>query len=166
MFVITGGVSILLYILMRFLPKIDPKKTAKYSAPVFNKIAIGVVLLLCGINFIVLIAAQNSSFNIGNTLTVIAGVFFAFMGNIMHSIKPNYFAGIRTPWTLENKETWRKTHQLGGKLWFAGGIIIAACGLIFPANVASIILITGILIMSIIPIVYSYIHFKSIQNIV
>ncbi len=161
---ISGVVSILLFLLMRFLPKIDPKKSAKYSAPVFNKIAVAVVLLLCAINFIIILAAENGSFNTGNTMTVMSGVFFAFMGNIMHSIKPNYFAGIRTPWTLENEETWRKTHQLGGKIWFAGGIVIAAGGLVLSSAAATVLLITAILIMTLVPVIYSYTYFKSLQT--
>ena len=53
------------------------------------------------------------------------GLLFAFLGNYFKTIKPNYFIGIRTPWTLENEEVWKKTHLIGGKLWFVGGLLMA-----------------------------------------
>ena len=122
------------------------------------------VLLMSIINFLVVNAAQKGGFSFVGALPVLMGAFFAFMGNIMHSLKPNYFAGIRTPWTLESEETWRQTHQLGGKLWFVGGIVIAITGLFIPAKIEPFIMIGGISIMAIIPVVYSYIFYKSLQK--
>ena len=63
-----------------------------------------------------------------------AGLLFAFMGNLMHNIKPNYFAGVRTPWTLEDPDTWRATHRLAGKLWFGGGIFVTIAVLVLPVE--------------------------------
>jgi len=161
---LVAGISILVFLLLRFLPLIDPKKGAKYSSPVFNKMAVAVVLLMSIINFLVVNAAQKGGFSFVGALPVLMGAFFAFMGNIMHSLKPNYFAGIRTPWTLESEETWRKTHQLGGRLWFVGGIVIAITGLFIPANIEPFIMIGGLSIMAIIPVVYSYVFYKSLQK--
>lgn len=161
---ILGGMSILIFLLLRFLPLIDPKKSAKYSSPVFNKMAVAVVLLMAIINYLIINAAQKGGFSFVGAMPVLLGAFFAFMGNIMHSLKPNYFAGIRTPWTLESEETWRQTHQLGGKIWFIGGIIVALTGLILPANIEPFVMTGCILIMAIIPIVYSYIFYKSLQK--
>ncbi|HWB23832.1 MAG TPA: SdpI family protein [Chitinophagaceae bacterium] len=160
----TGGISMLLFLLFRFLPNIDPKKTAKYSAPVFNKIAVAVVLLMCAINFIIINSAQTGAFKFSKGMPVVIGLFFSFMGNLMHSIKPNYFAGIRTPWTLENEETWRLTHQLGGKLWFFGGIVIAVASLFIPEKAMPFFMMGCILILAVIPIVYSYTTFKKIEK--
>ena len=53
------------------------------------------------------------------------GLLFALLGNNMYNIKPNYFAGIRLPWTFESEDNWRKTHHLAGRFWFFGGLIFA-----------------------------------------
>ena len=53
---------------------------------------------------------------------ILIGLLFTILGNYFKTIKPNYFIGIRTPWTLENEDVWKKTHLLGGKLWFVGRI--------------------------------------------
>ena len=82
----------------------------------------------------------------------------------MINMKPNYFVGIRVPWTLENEDNWRKTHRLGGKLWFAGGLIAAVFTIILPYQyaVAAFMVIIGIMV--IIPIGYSYLYFKKHQQ--
>jgi len=88
-------------------------------------------------------------------------LFFAFMGNLMHSIKPNYFAGLRTPWTLEDNDTWRATHRLAGKMWFVGGIILTAIALLLPAKAGMITFMGITFVMVIIPVIYSYVYYKN-----
>ncbi|WP_243123893.1 SdpI family protein [Thermaerobacter sp. FW80] len=31
----------------------------------------------------------------------------------MGQVRPNFFFGIRTPWTLSSEAVWRKTHRAG-----------------------------------------------------
>jgi uncharacterized membrane protein len=84
------------------------------------------------------------------------GILFAFIGNYMPNLKPNYFAGFRLPWTLENIVNWKKTHALAGKLWFGGGILIAVGCLFVKPALAFILLFSVTAIMVVIPAVYSY----------
>ena len=161
---IMAGVSVLVYLLLRFLPSIDPKKKARYSAPAFNKIAIAIVLLLSLLSCYSLYAAKTGTYQLGGFLPVVLGIFFVFMGNLMHSIRPNYFVGIRTPWTLESEETWRKTHQLGGKLWFAGGLLMALAGLLVPPKAGIFVMIGLLVVMIFWPILYSYTYFRSLEK--
>ncbi|HTD42217.1 MAG TPA: SdpI family protein, partial [Mucilaginibacter sp.] len=90
----------------------------------------------------------------------VVGLLFAFIGNIMHSIKPNYFAGVRTPWTLEDDDTWRATHRLAGKLWFTGGIALTIAVLLLPVKAGMIVFMSMIAILVLIPVIYSYIYYK------
>jgi len=64
--------------------------------------------------------------------------------------------GIRTPWTLSSDTVWRKTHRTGGWLMVLGGLVIAACAFLPPGAFLPLF-IAAILIMSVIPIVQSYI---------
>ena len=43
------------------------------------------------------------------------GLFITMLGNFFQTIRPNYFLGIRTPWTLKSVEVWKSTHALAGK---------------------------------------------------
>lgn len=91
------------------------------------------------------------------------GLLFSFIGNYMHTLKPNYFAGLRLPWTLENEDNWRKTHQLAGKLFFAGGLLIAVICLFTPVIVSIIAFFTICTIIVLIPCIYSYRLYKQQQ---
>jgi uncharacterized membrane protein len=153
-------INIGVYFLITFLPKIDPKKTASYSAETFKKVSFLLVIFLSALQLIIINSAITGGFALNKFMLPIMGLFFAYLGNLMHNIKPNYFFGIRTPWTLEDPETWRATHQLGGKLWFIGGITITVITLIIPAKIAVPIFIGIMVIIALIPVIYSYIYFK------
>jgi len=157
------GVSLGVYLLIKYLPQIDPKQKAKYSADTFQKMSLGLVLFISAINLAILFATVNGSFNIEKLLFPLMGLFFAFLGNLMNSIKPNYFAGIRTPWTLESEDTWRATHRLAAKLWFWGGVVLTVLTLVLKSEVASTVFISGVVILALIPTIYSFIYFRNHQ---
>jgi len=43
-------------------------------------------------------------------------------GVVMAKIRPNWFVGIRTPWTLTSQESWTRTHRVGGWLFIVMGL--------------------------------------------
>jgi uncharacterized membrane protein len=154
------GASALVYLLMKYLPSIDPKKYVKYGEATFQKLAFGIIVFFTLLDIAIAFAAVNSEFKVDKLILPIVGMLFAFMGNIMHSIKPNYFAGIRTPWTLEDNDTWRATHRLAGKLWFTGGLVLTSLVLFLPAKASAAVFMSGVAIMVLVPVIYSYVYFK------
>jgi uncharacterized membrane protein len=157
------GVSVLVYLLLRFLSAIDPKKQIKYGQETFQKLALGVVIFLAALNVAIIFATVHRGFQLHKLMFPIIGLLFVFLGNIMNSIKPNYFAGIRTPWTLESEDNWRATHRLASKIWFAGGIILTIAMLFLPAKAGTIFFISCVAIMVLIPVIYSFVYFKKRQ---
>ena len=89
------------------------------------------------------------------------GLFITMLGNFFQTIQPNYFLGIRTPWTLKSVEVWKSTHALAGKLWFSGGLIIALIALLSSSKFASISSVAIIILIAIIPVIYSYLQSKN-----
>src|SRR5215471_15831063 len=150
-------VAIAVYLLLTNIWRIDPKKYAAENKGRLQKIAFALVIFLAAIQcFVIYIATQGSMKLNFRTFFVLIGIFWAVIANYMNNLKPNYFAGFRLPWTLENEENWRRTHHLASKLWFAGGLLIAAI-CIFTSTTISIITLFSILtIVTVIPIVYSY----------
>ncbi|WP_428328956.1 SdpI family protein [Mucilaginibacter sp.] len=160
---ILTGTSFLLYLLMKFLPSIDPKKQVKNGEKTFQKLGLGLIIFLAALSICITFATINKSFKIDKLILPLIGFLFVFLGNLMYNIKPNYFAGVRTPWTLEDEGNWRATHRLAGKVWVTGGIIITVAMLLLPSPAATFVFLPCILVMSFIPIVYSYIYFKKHQ---
>ena len=152
------------YFLLKFLPQIDPKKTAGQSPVFLNKIGLVLVVFMGILNMIILQSAVNSKFNGTKYILPLMSLLFVFMGNYMHTIKPNYFAGFRTPWALEDPDNWRATHLLAGKLWVVGGLVAAILSLVL-SSVAGWIVFTAItVIISIVPFIFSYRYFKKHQS--
>ena len=161
--ILMAAVSAVVYVLLKNLPRIDPKKAAGQSPELYHKIAISLVVFLCAITIVIIYATRNGSLNTQLMLPLL-GLLFMVMGNYMHSVKPNYFVGFRIPWTLENEDNWRKTHQLAGKLWLAGGFLITITTLFLPARFGFSIFLAIMLIMTIVPGIFSYRYFKNQQH--
>ncbi|UUZ51904.1 SdpI family protein [Massilia sp. B-10] len=41
----------------------------------------------------------------------------------MGKVQPNFYVGIRTPWTLANARVWRATHRFAGQTMVASGLL-------------------------------------------
>jgi uncharacterized membrane protein len=157
-------VSIGVYLLVSNLSKIDPKKSAAQSSLMNEKIAWVIIVFMSALNLIIVHSAKAGSIDVQRLMFPLIGFFFSLLGNYMHSIKPNYFIGFRTPWTLENEDNWRKTHQLVGRIWVPGGILIALLTLLLPAQAGFIAFLSITVLMVLIPGIYSYRYFIKHRN--
>lgn len=155
------AVNVLTYLLLLNVHRIDPKKNAEANRARMKKLATGISLFMTGLAMIMIYYGAHPQKELRpNFIILILGFLFAFIGNHLHSIKPNYFAGFRLPWTLENADNWKQTHALGGKLWFGGGLLIALLAILAPPAVATAGMGLAIAVMVIIPIIFSYRYFK------
>jgi uncharacterized membrane protein len=148
--------SVLVYLLLTNIYKLDPKRWAANQAGIFLKIAMVVVVFISCITILMLNWTVKQHTVGLNLILVMMGLLLAYMGNILHSIKPNYFAGFRLPWALESEENWKATHLLASKIWFAGGILIAILALFIKPIIMFFIMMGIVLVMVVIPTVYSY----------
>jgi uncharacterized membrane protein len=159
---ILSVVSVLSYLLVANGYKIDPKKKAAENKDRLQKIAVAVVLFMAAVQvWIIHITWKGAAGNEMRFIFVGGGILFAIIGNYMANIKPNYFAGIRLPWTLENEDNWRKTHHYASRIWFIGGLLIAICSLLLPLTPSIVVLVCTTIAMAIIPAVYSYRLYKA-----
>ncbi|HEX2682749.1 MAG TPA: SdpI family protein [Ferruginibacter sp.] len=161
MVLILTGLNLLIYLLLPNIYRIDPKKYAAENRDRLYRISYAVVVFLTGVLCMIIYTTLHGNIQ-SNSRFIMAGVglLFAIIGNYMHTLKPNYFAGFRLPWTLNNDENWRLTHLLGGKLFFAGGLLVAVCSLFLPF-IASIIILFAVSITTIvITCVYSFRLYK------
>lgn len=155
---IISTVGLLCFGLIQWLPSIDPKKNLETSPKTLFKFALSVVIFMAILNTYIIYSATHPTE--GRLVFVLLGGLFTVLGNLMNSIKPNYFIGMRLPWTLENESNWRATHQLASRLWFGGGILIAICSLLLPMNWVVGVFISITIVLTLIPAVFSYRYFK------
>ncbi len=165
MVAILALVSIGLFFLLSNIYRIDPKKYAAENKDRLLRMAFVISIFMAALSCFIIYSSAKEGFELGIRY-VFAGVglLLCFIGNYMHTIRPNYFAGIRVPWTLNNEDNWRKTHLLAGRLWFAGGIVIAVVCLLLPDTVSMIVFSIMMMVLVIIPVVYSYRLYKAAKS--
>lgn len=155
-----GGLSVVLYLVLRFLPSIDPR--GKLQTSNYVKLRFAVTILFAAIMIWLFYMAGHPTEGKLSTSILLAliGLLLAGMGNYLTTVKPNWFVGIRTPWTMESETVWRKTHRLGGRLMVAGGLLSAVLALVVPLpyKVGCVVGVTMITVL--IPVVYSYIYYQ------
>jgi uncharacterized membrane protein len=165
MVIIMTVMSILIYLFLPNIYKIDPKKHAAENKERLYRISFAVAVFISALQFLFIYSSIQGGMQLSMSLVFSGvGLLFAIIGNYMPNLKPNYFAGLRLPWTLENEENWRKTHLLAGKLWFAGGLLLAVTCLFAPPVISIIIFFTITVIIVLIPCIYSYRLYKKTKS--
>lgn len=158
---IMSGVTLLTYLLVTNLHKIDPKRTKADKSATYNKLITAIVVFLVMIQFTVVMKAIHPEVKMLDRLTYpLVGLLFVFMGNYLYNIKPNYFVGIRFPWTLASDYNWRKTHRLGGTLFFLAGLLIIPVSFMAPLVFVTTFFLTVVAVLMLILIAYSYNIFR------
>jgi uncharacterized membrane protein len=124
------------------------------------KVTILALLLFVGV--LVLRAAATGGELSQTPLFFGMGILFIVMGNLLGKVTRNFFVGIRTPWTLANEEVWYRTHRLGGKLFVAAGVVVAAMAL---SGVYVWPIFVSIGLAGLIPVVYSYVIYRRLEGL-
>ncbi|NMC56268.1 MAG: DUF1648 domain-containing protein [Eubacteriaceae bacterium] len=159
-----GALPAAMWLLMMFLPKIDPRReNYKLHAKAYEIIILSIILIFIALGWITVYAALGHSIKINLYIPLLIGILFIIIGNYMPTIKHNYFFGIRNPWTLANEVVWKKTHKAGGYAFIIMGIFFGLDAFIKSKalTIASIIVI-GILIIAV--NVYSFLLFQKIKR--
>ncbi|MBK5284876.1 MAG: SdpI family protein [Bacteroidia bacterium] len=158
-------INIGMYLLLLILPKIDPRKrNYNYFGNAYRNIRLALALFMVIIFFIAMQWSIGSKMINAKLVFIVVFALLAVMGNFMRTIRSNFFIGIRTPWTLDNPEVWRRTHERSGKLWFYSSLAAILITFIISENYMTIFLIAYIAVTSIYPIIYSYLLFRKIRK--
>jgi uncharacterized membrane protein len=89
------------------------------------------------------------------------GLLWMLIGNYMGKIRKNFFAGIRTPWTLTNDEVWERTHRMAGWLFMLAGLATIIAAVAGASLMWAIYLLVA---AALIPAIYSYVIYQRVQG--
>jgi uncharacterized membrane protein len=146
-----------LYLLLLLIPRIDPARR-NYAAFAGTYLLLRVSFLVY-LTFLMLVTqlsiGREESVPVGQLIFGAVGVLFIVLGGAMGRIKPNWFAGIRTPWTLSSTRSWEATHRLGGRLFIGDGVatVIAA---VVGGTAAIVTVAVAMIALIVVVTVYSY----------
>jgi uncharacterized membrane protein len=95
-------------------------------------------------------------------MPIMIGILFIYIGFLMEHAEPNWFVGIRTPWTLSSDSVWKKTHQKGATLFKLAGVV-SMIG-ILAGMYAWLFILVPALAVAAFTVVYSYMEFRKEQD--
>jgi uncharacterized membrane protein len=156
-------VGICIYLLMLVLPALDPRRVNyEKFAGAYHLVKAALVLMLFAIYLIASFNALGYDLPVEVWAPLTIGVLFIVIGFAIRRVKPNWFIGIRTPWTMSSDEVWEKTHRLGGITFMIAGFIMAVLPLITPGSFP--VVIGAVVVSALIPVIYSYFLFRRLSR--
>lgn len=90
------------------------------------------------------------------------GILFIYIGFLLEHAEPNWFVGIRTPWTLSSTSVWKKTHAMGATLFKLAGVLCMIG--ILAGTYAWLFILVPVMTVAVFSVVYSYVVFKREQT--
>ena len=119
------SLMLLIWLLLRFLPRIDPRR-ANYVkfADTYDLLVNSFVALFAVMHVALLGAALGWPVSMERVVPALIGLQFIILGNVLPRARPNWWFGIRTPWTLSNDRVWTRTHRVGGYLLSGAGVVL------------------------------------------
>lgn len=151
----------LIWMILRAIPHIDPRR-ANYEkfAGMYDALVILILAFMLLMHVVVLMGATGPQIRMERVLMPSVGIFIAIMGFLLPGVHPNWFVGIRTPWTLTSDLSWERTHKIGGPLFVMLGVLMIASSFLAP-EVAIWILVAAALAIVIFLFAYSYTVWKT-----
>jgi uncharacterized membrane protein len=157
------SIAVSLYILLTFIPRIDPFKKkieSKYdSFLMFRDIGIAFIVIILVMTYM---SAKNGSLRT-DILGIAFGVMFILLGNYLPRLPRNFFFGIRSPWTLASEIVWVRTHRISG-IWFVvAGILLIILNLLkVKLHISLLVVLTPTVLYC--AILYPYFLYRKLEK--
>ena len=134
---------------------------------VVDNLLLPVVIVLVAINLLTVWLATAQVQNIYATSVpvpqlILAGIslLFVVIGNVLPKTKPNWYVGIRVPWTVNHPAVWYKTHRFGGVMMTVWGVLSLVVTLVVSPTHAAVVFVVGTILMVTSMLIYAYICYR------
>lgn len=153
--------NLMLYFLFRYIPHVEEPTLSieplKILQAKYYRIRFQIhIYLAVFTSVIIFMVSQGRPFVMERWVFPGVGVLIVGIGFYLRRLQPNYFVGVRTPWTLKSTDIWRQTHQMAGTLWISAGVASVIAGFFMPVVPGVFLLIFLGAILAALPYIYSY----------
>ena len=147
----------LMYVLFRYVPsdnvvKAEDKIHSEYYRTRFI-IHIYLAIFTCVIIFMV---KKGEPFIMERWAFIGVGVLITGIGLYLRNLKPNYYVGVRTPYTLKSPEIWTETHRMASTLWISAGVVTIIAGFFLSLITGVFIIFFLAIVLAALPYIYSF----------
>lgn len=152
------GVSLFLAV----LPLLDPRGTnLQRSGWAYLTAWLGILgvlaLVQTGLTLIALdVWGEGSESRMGRLVAAGVSLMAVLTGNVLGKVRPNWFMGVRTPWTLSSDVAWDRTHRLAGRLFVLAGLAGLVAAFTLPPAAATAIILGGMAAAALWAVIYSF----------
>lgn len=160
-----GALPLAVFLIMKAAPRFDPRKEAyEKHARSYAILTAIMSLVFIPISWLVALAALGIALDVGIWIRLVIGLLFIAIGNYLGTLRPNFFIGIRTPWTISDPEVWKKTHRRGAWVFIGMGACMLASLLIPHSAAGAILVVASILGGVVYLLMYSWLQWKRRRN--
>lgn len=156
-------VSALILPLFLVLPRIDPSRGIQRFRGGYDWFVPGFVAFMAYVHGVTLAWNLGLRLDMMRMLAPALGAMFYGIGALMGRSRLNWFVGIRTPWTLSNERVWDATHELGGRLFKACGVL-AVVGVLAEGWLALALIMAPVLFAGVYLIYFSYSKYQKLME--
>jgi uncharacterized membrane protein len=154
------AVMVAVWLATRLLPRIDPRQ-ANYAKmqSTYDFIVAAILTAMLAMHLVVLAAGLGYVVPMRRFVPLLFGAFFVALGNVLPRTRPNWWFGVRTPWTLSSDRVWTRTHRVAGYAMTATGVVVlvaAALPGVWPLVVAIAVAVVAAFWM----VLYSYVAWR------
>ncbi len=118
-------ISAISWLIMKIVLRKD--RTAVHSLILKNTELIPVFTEYAVLLSLHLFSRSDAEYTSEAAVMIVTGLSLIVLGNLLPKAEPNAIFGIRTRWSMENRENWRRTSRIGGWIFVFCGL---ACWLI------------------------------------
>jgi len=162
------------WVLMLVLSRIDPRRVERPPPPpdsvpseaegsywtFIHLVLVALAVLHAGI----LLAAAGILKGPERFVAVGFALLLLLPGNFIGRLRPNWFVGIRTPWTLASDDVWRRTHRLAAVLMVCGGLLLLPLSLLLTPAYAVSAAVVVTLLATLGPAAWSYFAWRRLRR--
>jgi uncharacterized membrane protein len=155
------GIALAMCALLAAIPVIEPRRDNLIaSRKAFLTIWLGALVVLAISHALMVTNAMGFPVDVPGTLIIAVAAMIAASGNYMGKVRPNFFLGIRTPWTLSSDLAWEKSHRMLGRLFVISALAVLAARFAIGVEAGYLTLAATLTASSLIAIVSSYFYWK------
>ena len=165
------AIILVMYIIIFFIRKFTMKSSTDDDRTLRNldigdTVVMLLLVLLNAIDVFVLFmmmkpkAVMNAESIATAIVSVIVGIVFILLGNIMPKTKPNAFLGMRLSFAMDTDEHWYIANRAGGIAMVLSGLVTIAAGLILRNVGYVFVMVIALIVFLTVAILYSYVKIK------
>lgn len=159
--VMAPAVALGLALVLALVPRVEPRRgSIEASRKAFFALWIGGLIVLAVMHAAIVLAAMGFDTDVPGTLMVFVALMIAVAGNYLGKVRPNFFIGVRTPWTLSSDLSWEKSHRVMGRLFVFSAIAALATRFAISTQAGFIVLAATLTASALVGIVSSYVYWK------